>query len=117
MNNKDNKDNKNTKVVAIRRSKDKIIQDCDVYIGRKCYMGGWKLEESPFHNPFTIKQCGSAQKAIRKYEIYLRKRKDLLELLPKLEGKVLGCWCKKIKTPNAPCHGDVIVKLINELHN
>lgn len=36
-------------------------------------------------------------------------RASLLEL----NGKVLGCWCKK--RGDEPCHGDVIVKLIEEL--
>lgn len=29
--------------------------------------------------------------------------------IPLLAGKTLGCWCK----PN-PCHGDVLVKLVQE---
>ena len=32
-----------TSVVRIRRHKGKIVQDCDVYIGRNMYMGGWQL--------------------------------------------------------------------------
>ena len=32
------------------------------------------------------------------------------EELKRLKGKKLGCWCKPER-----CHGDVIVKLIEEL--
>lgn len=31
----------------------------------------------------------------------------------KLSGKLLGCWCKYKAT--SPCHGEVIVKIFNEL--
>jgi hypothetical protein len=35
-----------TKVVKLKRKNGIIIQDCDVYIGRSCFMGGWKLQKS-----------------------------------------------------------------------
>jgi hypothetical protein len=65
---------------------------------------------SPFANPFKIGVDGTRDEVIKKYEDYIRSRPDLLELIPSLEGKVLGCWCKPKR-----CHGDVLVKLINEL--
>lgn len=34
----------------------------------------------------------------------------LMKSLPELKGKTLGCWCKPY-----PCHGDVLVELLNEL--
>ena len=47
------------------------------------------------------------------YEQYLRKRllgePELIQELLKLEGQVLGCYCKP-----KPCHGDVIVQLLGE---
>ena len=46
-----------TRVVAMKRSGDTVIQSCDVYIGRACNMGGWKLRASPWANPFTVKEC------------------------------------------------------------
>ena len=47
-----------------------------------------------------------------KYEAYLRKKLETegTEELKRLKGKKLGCWCKPER-----CHGDVIVKLIEEL--
>ena len=45
------------------------------------------------------------------YENWIRtERPDLMKRLTELKGKTLGCWCK----PN-PCHGDVLVRLVNEL--
>ena len=100
-------------VVCLCRRAGVVVQDCDVYIGRQCFRGGWKLPRSPWHNPFSVAQCGgSAAFAVERYEAYLRQRQDLLERLPQLRGKVLGCWCKK--RGDEPCHGDVLVKLLKE---
>ena len=46
------------------------------------------------------------------YEEYIREKikKEGIEELKKLKGKVLGCWCKPEK-----CHGDILLKLIEEL--
>lgn len=98
------------KVVHFKRSKGTIVQDCDVYIGRRCYMGGWQLEQSKWANPFTIKKCGSAEEAVRQYKEYILSRKELISALPELSGKTLGCWC----APN-PCHGDVLVELFQKI--
>lgn len=47
-----------TSVVRIREQNGKIVQACDVYIGRECCMGGWELKRSIFCNPFTVKKYG-----------------------------------------------------------
>jgi len=47
--------------------------------------------------------------AIALYEWYLRNNQELLNDLESLRGLTLGCWCK----PQA-CHGDVILKLLDE---
>ena len=72
----------------------------DVYIGRPSKWG----------NPFSIGLDGNREEVILKYEAYIRARPDLLKALPELKGKTLGCWC----SPH-PCHGDVLVKLIEEI--
>jgi hypothetical protein len=82
-----------TKVVRLQRRDGTIVQDCDVYIGRSCNMGGWRLKQSKWKNPYSVKKHGR-EEAIRLYEEYLRGNKDLMAALPELEGKVLGCWCK-----------------------
>ena len=79
-------------VVRIRRSGGVIVQDCDVYIGRRMTMGGWSLEGSKFSNPFTVKEYGRDE-CLLKYEEYIRKRPDLMAALPELNGKRLGCFC------------------------
>ena len=98
-----------TSVVRIRRKGGgEVVSGCDVYIGRRASMGGWRLPASVWANPFTAKACGSAEEACRRYEAYLRARRpDLMARLPELRGKRLGCWCAP-----GPCHGDVLVRLL-----
>ena len=98
------------KIVRIRRKNGKIIQDCDVYVGRACYQGGWKLPKSKWANPFKVSECGSAEEACRKYRSYLLNDPALVVSLSELCGKTLGCWC----APGS-CHGDVLVELANTL--
>ena len=101
---------KKTRVVHLKRRHGFVVQNCDIYIGRQIQRGGWSLSQSDWANPFTIKQCGSAQEAILLYEKYIRnERPDLLQRIPDLYGKTLGCWCKP-----GPCHGDILVKLFEE---
>lgn len=83
-------------------------QKFDIYIGRDCY----GFPKSKWHNPFREGRDGDRQEVIRKYEAYLRnQRADLIDQLPELRGKILGCWCKP-----AACHGDVLVRLLEEFH-
>lgn len=55
---------------------------------------------------------GSAEVAVQKFRAYMMRRPDLLARLPELRGKPLGCWCKN----DAPCHGKVLVELLETLH-
>ena len=80
-----------TKVVHCKKEK------YDIYIGRPSKWG----------NPFTIGKDGNREEVISKYEAYIMSRPDLIDALPELRGKVLGCWCK----PQA-CHGDVLVRMV-----
>lgn len=68
----------------------------DVYIGRPSKWG----------NPFIIGRDGNRDEVVRKYRKYLLDRLELVEALPELKGKTLGCWC----APQA-CHGDVLEEL------
>lgn len=100
-----------TRVVRLRRHKGQVVQDCDVYIGRRCDRGGWDLPESAWANPFPVwRHGGSAEVVVAKYRAYLLARPDLVARLPELRGKVLGCWCKP-----GPCHGDVLAELADAL--
>jgi hypothetical protein len=87
------KDSSTTTVVNKKNSQ------FDVYIGRG----------SVFGNPFIIGVHGSREDVIRKYEEWVRQQPHILALLPTLRGKRLGCFCKPLA-----CHGDVLVKLIEE---
>jgi hypothetical protein len=97
-------------VVRLKRKGGRVVQDCDVYIGRRWTAGGWDLPESPWANPFTVRQCGTAAVAVEKFREYVQSRPDLMNRLHELGGKQLGCWCKP-----GPCHGDVLVDLYKAL--
>jgi len=71
----------------------------DVYIRRP----------SKWSNPFKIPWDGSREDVINKYEAYIMSHPDLINSLPELQGKILGCWCK----PKA-CHGDILVRMIED---
>lgn len=90
-----------------------------VYIGRNMsfYVDG--AFQSKWANPFKVKKPNkvykkgkyySLEESIVKYEAHIRNSPHLMDALPELKGKTLGCWCK----PNQ-CHGDILIKLVNEL--
>lgn len=81
-----------TKVVHCKKSQ------YDVYIGRPEKWG----------NPFEIGKDGTRDEVIKKYRNYILENKELMADLEELRGKILGCWCHPL-----PCHGDVLVKLLN----
>ena len=82
-----------TKVVHCKR------EPYDVYIGRPSKWG----------NPFPIDKNHSREKVIMQYRDWIKTQQELMSSLSELKDKVLGCWCY----PKA-CHGDVLVKLIEE---
>ena len=106
------KDEKNpvAKVVRIKMKSGKVVQGCDVYIGRQMYQGGWKLPKSKWHNPYKVGFDGTREQVIAKFEKYLLANEALMKEIYELKGKTLGCWCK----PEA-CHGDVLLKYANAL--
>lgn len=77
-----------TKVVHCKR------EPYDIYIGRPSKWG----------NPFK----GPRKEVIEKYRRWILSQRHLMESLDELKGKTLGCWCKP-----KPCHGDVLVELID----
>jgi ribA/ribD-fused uncharacterized protein len=68
----------------------------DIYIGRPSIWG----------NPFVMNREDERDYVVTKYMLWLNTQPDLLETLPKLKGKKLGCYC----APKA-CHGDILTKL------
>lgn len=92
-----------TTVVCLKRSKEKVLVDCDVYIGRKLTMGGWDMKESEWANPFK------GPRAVYEYYKWIHEddQKELREKgKRKLKNKVLGCWCMG-KKDKFSCHGEV----------
>lgn len=97
---------KPTRVVHLKRKGGQVVQGCDVYIGRRCKMGGWNLEESPWANPYGATPYRTREDVIELYRQYIMNKPDLLARVGELKGKTLGCWCKPLG-----CHGDVLVEL------
>jgi hypothetical protein len=93
---------KNIRVVDLRKER------YDVYIGR--WNGRYHLPKSKWANPFKEGKDGTREEIIEKYRKWLLSNPDLLKQLPELRGKTLGCYCKPL-----PCHGDVLVELIEQL--
>ena len=77
-----------------------------VYIGRP----------SIFGNPYRIGFDGTRAEVIQKYEMYVRERIEIdnrfRNAIKGLKGKLLVCWCKPL-----PCHGDVLIKITEELNS
>jgi hypothetical protein len=76
-------------------------EDYDVYIGRNPEIGDPK-----WGNPFKDSKI-ELEKRLAMYEMHVRM--NLWDDLGELLGKRLGCTCKPKN-----CHGDVLVKLVNE---
>lgn len=70
------------------------------YIGRGTKWG----------NPYVTGRDGTRTQVIGMYRAYIMQRPDLLEALPELLGKTLGCWCVPL-----PCHGNVLLQLLERI--
>jgi len=88
----------------------------DIFIGRP----------SKWSNPFSNKLNSNARYKTKSRKESVEKHKEwlingdgqyLLKDLHELKGKILGCWCDNGSgsTKNKTCHGDIIVKLVNDL--
>lgn len=109
----------NVKVAYIRPKYQNLkewMQDPNnAYIGRRGIVfidkERYPNTDSVWANPYRVKADGR-KLCLSQYETYIRKQltaPDLLHELKSLKGKTLGCWCKP-----EPCHGDILIKLINE---
>ncbi len=74
-------------------------------------MGGWKLAESMWANPFAIGRDGTRSEVLEKYREYVVSRGSLMVQLPNIYGKRIACWC----SPSA-CHGDILAELAERDH-
>ena len=82
----------------------KYKQPFDVYIGRGSKWG----------NPFKIDSANNRDTVIERYRHWITDGdgKHLLHELHELKGKILGCYCAP-----KPCHGDVLIELVNRYCN
>lgn len=58
-------------------------------------------------NPFNLGPDGDRDYVCDSFAIYLKRKPSLLEKLPTLEGKLLGCWCYPER-----CHGQELINAI-----
>ena len=86
----------------------------DVYIGRPSLAIRRDIPGSDgrWGNPFVVGKDGTREQVIAKHREWLVSNKKLMNQLPELKGKVLGCWCAPL-----PCHGDTLAELANKQLN
>ena len=119
-----------TKVVSIKKQYlvpeyqsllEWLEDDSHVYIGRNMSFYVKGAVGSKWANPFKVAKPNKVYKrgkyytlddSLKLYEEYIKRTPELLNSLHELHNKTLGCWCK----PNA-CHGDILVKLVNDQSN
>jgi len=76
-------------------------------------MGGWRLPKSKWANPYKPGKDGTIDEVLEKYKEHILSQPVLIQALPELKGKILGCWCKK--KGHELCHGDVLVQLLENV--
>ncbi len=102
---------KNLNKLGYKDLEDWLQNSNHVYIGRNmtCYVKGAK--QSKWCNKFSVKTYGR-DKCLELYHDYIIKNNNLMKDIMELDGKILGCWCK----PES-CHGDILLKIINNIKN
>lgn len=78
------------------------------YIGRNINFYVKGTYNSKWRNPFSAQKYGR-DKCIEMFEEYIRNDELMIDQLHELKNKELGCWCHPEN-----CHGDVLLKLIDE---
>jgi ribonuclease HI len=89
-------------LVEWTKNKNHIYIGCNLSYVRGAVASKWK-------NPYREKKSVETDESLQKYEEYIKNNKNLYNCLDELDGKILGCWCKP-----KPCHGDILIKLLNE---
>ncbi len=82
----------------------------DVYIGRFHRSKYGFYPWSKWHNPFKLGVDGDREAIIDMYRSYILSNPGLMSSLHELKDKRLGCWCKP-----EPCHGDILIELVDQL--
>jgi len=80
------------------------------------YVKNYNGKESMWMNPYQAHF--SKVEANRLYENFIRSNDVLMQSIPSLENKVLGCWCEPLQDSAgvsiSGCHGEVLIKLYHE---
>jgi len=111
--------NLETKLVDIHK---KFGNSFDVYIGRRQPFTKY-TKNSKWANPYLMdkikngkiikKRDGTAKEVVEKYRKHVLNNEVLMNDLPELKGKILGCWCKNQEWyKEGLCHGDVLIELL-----
>jgi len=93
----------------------------NVYIGRERVVfvkngekkERWPKRASKWANPFKIGSKYTRETCLVEYEHYIQQKINADPItydLKELVGKNLGCWCHP-----EPCHGDILIKLLENL--
>lgn len=84
-----------------------------IYIGRA---NSWlNLPESKWHNPFKLNSGEPRGSTLEKAKEYFYNSPELIEALPELSGKILGCYCYSSKTGvGNPCHGHILIEMFKK---
>lgn len=125
--------------VAVRRRKPaELLADPDfVYVGRR-HPAGWTASKwaNPFKSGMTHEEAVTlfrrlahnepvpwpfgdikARSPVEWFDLYLKCKDSLIESLPTLVGKRLGCWCGEWSEghPDIGCHAVAIAKIVNKI--
>ncbi len=86
---------------------------------------GWKMPEGAIYvgrpgkwgNPYRVGADGDAKTCVEKYEQLIMKNiwsfPNVEIIRQELRSKDLACWCRE----GEPCHGDVLLRLANEVQS
>ena len=96
--------------VQAQRKNGQIVVPFDLYCGRACHRGGWKLPASIWANPYHCATYGREQ-CLDMYCNYIINNQYLLSSLPQLKGLRLACFCPLTER----CHVDILIQLVNNL--
>ena len=108
---------KNLRSIGYDDLKNWLEDSNNVYVGRRGRIFVNKeifhYKGHPFQNPFKVSSKDyTLDESLRKYNEYIEDKiktdPEYLQILRKLKGKNLGCYCEKQNR----CHADIIIKLI-----
>lgn len=111
------------KRIQRKRTKGWKMPPNTVYVGRpgpfaNPFPIGMPVSELPFlvvkYFPYKLDEVLTQEGAVDAFKVFLEKTytgQNLAKNARKnLKGKNLACWCRE----GSPCHGDVLLKLVNE---